>query len=185
MLTAESRVQLLKDMGITLWTLRESFLFLNKPLFSAKLAVLLAKPLKAQDREAHKILTGMLSVLELEKDEYWIGWMPEIKDNPFKDNRVKENIKDNHFMQDNFKTESRAVLDRVNSLDSFWRSMKTWMPNAILLLGEYWLQVINKYDDSEIPVYHSFHPEELIERPEKKKEAYQSLLNLKKNLVSV
>ncbi len=180
-----TRLQLLKYMDVSLWERRNAFLFFDKPLPFARLAIVLEKPLNRQVSEEKKVLSGMLSVLNLKKEEYWLGWvLPETK-----------------------------LLSKAG-VDAFWQAMQTWLPNAILLLGEGLIEqlrlpsletfeTVSKkagegsnenetkmgskklQNDNHYYIGATFHPEELIKMPEKKKQAYQSLLNLKKELMSV
>lgn len=97
----------LEKINIPLWVERAPFLFLDKPLAFAELAILLAKPLNREDPEEKKVLSGMISVLALKKTEYWLGWL-------FGKSSVSENYPSDFYL---------GILQRFK-------------PKAILLLGE-------------------------------------------------
>lgn len=161
---SKSRLQILKHLDISLWQRRKDFLFLDKPHIFARLAIFLIEPLKPQNQEEKKILTGMLSVLGLKSEEYWLGWI----------------------------TKDAGEWTE----EAFWQAIKAWKLTTILFLGQHWMDKFSNSHalagsdphtlaGSDYQIHATFHPEELIKMPEKKKKAYQSLLNLKHNLTSV
>jgi len=171
MLDPQSRLQILKNLEVPVWEKRNHFLFLDRPLAFARLAVVLAQPLKSKDSEEKKVFMGMLTVLGLRREEYWIGWL----------------IKGENLW-------SQAV---------FWEAIRAWKPATLLLLGQDLveklglpsLQTTERDDEHHLykgdrdnpnvsmpHIHTTFHPEELIKRPEKKKKTYQILLNLKQTL---
>lgn len=153
MLDPISRLEILKNMDIPVWARRNDFLLLDKPLINAKVAVLLSKPLKPNNVEEKKVLLGMLSVLALEKTEYWIGWLNEME------------------------TGNQNIQLAISQM------IKRFAPQKILFLGEAWTELLVEMDiDSRFALYYTFHPEELIKMPEKKKKAHQILLNLKQTV---
>jgi hypothetical protein len=180
---SKSRLQILKHLDISLWEPRSDFLFLDKPQIFARLAIFLTEPLKPENQEEKKILTGMLSVLGLKREEYWLGWI--------------------------------AKDTGEWTKEAFWQAIQVWKPTTILFLGQHWVSKLRLASFSDFPadsdsqnsessnshalagsdphsfvgsdysVHATFHPKELIKMPDKKKKAYQSLLNLKHNLTSV
>lgn len=178
MLDPKSRLQMLKNLDIPLWEKRNPVLFLDRPLAFARLAVILAQPLKPKDAEEKKVLMGMLNVLGLRREEYWFGWL--------------------------IKWGSENAWSKTKFQDLFWQNLRAWKPEALLLLGQDLVEKLgfqslqttekegsdnlhdNPNQDGLLPKIHTtFHPEELIKMPEKKKKTYQSLLNLKQTLMSV
>lgn len=64
---------LLQALGIELWYERGRLIETKTPTINARLSVILASPIDTL--EAHKILQGMIRVLELQNHEWWIGWV--------------------------------------------------------------------------------------------------------------
>jgi len=105
-----------------------------------------------QTSAERKILKGMLSVLELKPHEWWLGWI-----NP------------------RWKTWSAS---------QFWRLCQTLNPTALLWLGQAATTTIEPLGTLACNLHsiYTYHPQELLEKPENKRKAYQALLSLKADL---
>ena len=153
---------LLKEMGFNYWIPRQGALFTSlKPIFSAGCLILLSAPLQSQDHAQHKILAGMLKVLELRLDEYCVASMnapllPESFHKFF--NTLKQWAP--HSLLIMGEPLAQSLTNSMSPLDSLREETKS-------LKG------------FEGPVFLTYHPEELYQNPENKKKAFEDLLNLK------
>lgn len=159
-----SQLHSLEKIGISYWIDKTSFfpLVITHPvIFASCFVVVLSPPLK-EGTEAYKILTGMLKVLALPADEYCIGW-------------ISPNL----------------VKSEYTDMSGIFRVFNMLKPKQVLILGKRLgdslfasLSMGNKNKPFDFGLEITYHPDELIEKPEYKREAYRELLCLKEVLTT-
>jgi hypothetical protein len=150
-------------MGITQWLPRKNTILMSEqPLFCATCLVLLPQKLLPSDMEQHKILTGMLKVLELNSKELAIAWIEE------------------------------SLTFSSASYNSLIEALSQWAPYTVLGMGKELVnklfftteldetrEKLQKLTGLDSIVQTTYHPAELQALPENKKKAYRDLLTLK------
>lgn len=156
-----AQYQCLSDLGIEIWKERSEVLQLQsiRPVFGVKCWVLLHDFIDNDtEKECLMIFEGMMKVLNLPKKAYHISYL-------------------------------QANFDLAESLDleELAQALAAWLPKTLLILGstlgEQWMK--HKAGFLNCPCFVTYHPRELWQAPEKKKEAYHTLLNLKKTLEEI
>ncbi len=122
----------------------------------------LTDPQGRQEPECQKIFEGMLKVLNLNADSYCTSSIREL------------NLKENEGLEN---------IDSVHLLNS----LITWCPKTVLVLGSELGAILGQAKESlpfplPFTLKVTYHPNELWREPQKKKQAYRELLELKEVL---
>lgn len=161
-MSSSLKYRLLDAMGVTYWIPRQSSVITSSnPLLCAACLVLLPEKISNQESEQHKILLGMLKVLDLNAEELCIGWL--------------------HNFQglDPYFSIGQAIAKWAPySVLIMGERLAQRLLNAHKPLDEL-RKNSQSIADLNACVYVTYHPQELEKVPQHKRRAYEDLLNLK------
>lgn len=157
-MNTDAKYYLLDTLGILQWLPRTSDAVLGSddPVFCATCLVLMPQAPPEKKSEQHKILTGMLKVLQQPADQIGIAWVNDAK------------------------IIYPGVLSKAIAV---WAPYSLLILGQ--QFSEKIVQKDPHFLDLDIPVQITYHPEELQTNPHHKKQAYADLLQLKEKLKKV